>query len=149
MWLLFLTFGVATVASAHPLMQGDTQIRAVIGEAGASYEEMSAISHAIRNRGTLQGVYGLARVRWIDGDLMARSGSVWSPVSADRYHLASAAWFNSEVSKDPTDGADHWLSDWDLKNARKELTAFRFKMKETAYIGTTHFYRSKNAKANN
>lgn len=33
------------------------------------------------------------------------------------------------------------LSDWDLKHAKPRLTAFRFKMVETAYIVNTHFYK--------
>ena len=60
--------------------------------------------------------------------------------SARDYQSGARAWAES-AERDTVGGADHWLSDWDLKHAKKALIKFRFKMKETAYIGTTHFYK--------
>lgn len=106
----------------------DKAIKAILGEAGPSDEERLAIAFALRNRGTLKGVYGHQE----------------APTASD-YQKAGKAWHTAlnGLKNDPTHGADHWLSDWDLKNAKPRLTAFRFKMTETAYIGTTHFYRKK------
>lgn len=121
-------------------------VRSVLGESGPSFEEMHALSHAIRNRGHLGGVYGLHRVN-DRFEERAKNGK-WVPIPESKVQLAMKAWTFSdpdpELSQpDPTHGADHWLSDWDLAHARKELIAFRFEMVETAYIGTTHFYRSR------
>lgn len=101
-------------------------IYAVLGEAGQSYEERLAIAHAIRNRGTLKGVYGAIRKDY----------------SAREWQLGSKAWFESEGSYDPTKGADHWLSDYDLKNCKEERMKWKDRMVKTAYIGSTHFYRN-------
>ena len=101
-------------------------VRAILGEAGQSYEERLAIAFAIVNRGHLKGVYGR---------LEAPTATQWQE--------GSRAWHTAlnGLETDIVHGADHWLSDWDLKNAKPRLTAFRFKMKETAYIGSTHFYK--------
>lgn len=103
---------------------------AILGEAGPRYEERLAIAFALQNRGTVQGVYGLRVAKTRD-------------YSGQDYQNASRAWNEAKngAVADVTKGSTHWLSDYDLKHCRKALTAFRFKMVETAYIGTTHFYR--------
>ena len=70
-------------------------IRAIIGEASnQGYTGMLAVACAIRNRGTLQGVYGLnakhvnTEPQWV-------------------FNLAKKAWLASK-SKDITNGATHW-----------------------------------------
>lgn len=70
-------------------------IRAIIGEASdQGYTGMLAVACAIRNRGTLKGVYGLhaqhvnTEPQWV-------------------FDLAKKAWLQSE-SLDITSGATHW-----------------------------------------
>lgn len=115
---------MSQVAYAEPISL-DSAVKAILGEAGPSYAERRAIAFGLHNRGTLHGVYGRLE----------------APTEAD-YQQACRAWFEAqESSLDPVMGADHWLSDYDLKHCRPSRTAFRFKMKETAYVGTTHFYK--------
>lgn len=99
-------------------------VEAILGESGPTHAERLAIACALRNRGTLHGVYGHRK-----------------PASDRERQEAIRIW--SESKKCPTAllGAKYWLSDYDLKHCRKVLTAFRFKMKEVAYIGHTHFFR--------
>lgn len=72
-------------------------IRAIIGEAGnQGYTGMLAIAGAIRNRGTLKGVYGVTakhiskEPQWV-------------------FDLAKKAWVES-ATNDITNGATHWGS---------------------------------------
>ena len=103
-------------------------IQAVLGEArGGSYEEQLAISHAIRNRGTFAGVYGL--------------NAKLDDVTGEEYQLASKAWYESEEGSDPTFGANHWLSAWDLKHCRPSLIKWRLGMVKTVIVGRFTFYR--------
>lgn len=125
--ITLLALMLAQSAWADPGQISDSRaVRAILGEAGPSYEERLAIAFALRNRGHLKGVYG---------HLEAPTATEWQK--------GSKAWHTAlnGLETDITHGADHWLSDWDLKHARPALTAFRFKMVETAYIGTTHFYK--------
>ena len=122
--ILVLAYNWQTNCFAESLPDSKV-IPAILGEAGQSYDERLAIACAIRNRGTLKGVYGKAK-----------------DISERNYQIAGKAWAES-AEHDIVSGADHWLSDWDLKHAKPRLTAFRFKMKETAYIGTTHFYKER------
>ncbi len=109
-------------------------VRAIIGEALPNYQAMYAIACAIRNRGTLKGVYGL-------------NAKHVKEATGNQFQLASKAWAESETGIDVTNGATHWLSDYDLNHCNKKRTAFRFKMLETAYIGQTHFYLKDSIKA--
>lgn len=104
-------------------------IKAILGESrqGNNYQAMLAIAHAIRNRQSLHGVYGLR--------------SNMEPIEQQTNELAVNAWYESEHGLDITHGATHWLSDDDIKHGRKALTEFRFKMVETLYISHTHFYK--------
>ena len=106
----------------------DKAVHAILGEApiGASIEVLDAFAHALRNRGTLQGVYG---------HLEAPSVAQWQ--------RGSRAWVESETSPDSTFGATHWLSAWDLKNCRPSLIAWRHKMIKTVFVGDTQFYKEK------
>ena len=123
----------------------DKAVRSIIGESDAKGTEMLAIAHALRNRGEFKGVYGLQRVQTRGKSLKSYNSTskTWSDVPADTYQMASKAWAESDDGKDPTDGATHWLSDWDLEHSRPERIAFRKKMIETAVIGSTHFYKNK------
>ena len=101
-------------------------VNAVIGEALHDEVSMDAMCHALRNRGSLRGVYGY------------KSGRRDSP---KLHALGVKTWFASLKTPDVTKGATHWLSDYDLSHCKPRLTSFRFKMVETAYIGQTHFYK--------
>ena len=113
---------------AHP--ENTLYIKAIVGEALPDYASMYAIACAIRNRGHLRGVYGV-------------HAKHLKTASDELFLKAETAWFASGLkdSEDVVKGATHWLSDYDLKHSKPALIAFRFKMKETAYIGQTHFYR--------
>jgi hypothetical protein len=72
-------------------------VNALIGEAeGEGYRGMLAIGCAIRNRGTLQGVYGEHAPRVVHHKYNLKT-----------YALAVQAWRDS-AKEDITDGADHW-----------------------------------------
>lgn len=72
-------------------------ILSIIGEGeNQGYTGMLALAGAIRNRGTLQGVYGLNAPRVIK-----------RKYSVDTYRTAQKAWAQS-AGKDITNGATHW-----------------------------------------
>ena len=128
-----LVIGMALISILSPFkawavetrVDDSKAIHAILGEANNA-KERHAIAHAIRNRGHLGGVYG----------------HMDNPSEVE-YQAGCKAWYESEYTTDPTHGADHWLSDYDLKHSKKHLIAFRFKMVETAYIGNTHFYKER------
>lgn len=111
-------------APADSGMDTATAIHAIANEAGGSYAEMRAVAWAIANRRYWRGVYGLKR-----------------PLNASETRLKACLRAWTELGED-NHGGDHWLSDYDLAHCKASLTAFRFKMREVLYAGTTHFYRS-------
>lgn len=119
------------VWSYRDKVTNDQAIMAIIGEAEHSDEAMRYLAHALRNRirirGDLKGVYG--------------AGGNTAQIPPSLWQRASKAWFMTASETDVTQGADHWLSDYDLEHCRPERTAFRLAMRETAYVGHTHFYR--------
>lgn len=100
-------------------------IKALAGEAGGqSMDELVAHAHAIRNRGSLEGVYGFkAKV---------------TPTALKR---AKKAYAMSRLTPDSVNGADHWLSDYDLSHSRPSLIAWRHKAVYKVKIGSTTFYK--------
>lgn len=89
-----LTFCSCTPAVAGPIRDADA-VRAIIGEAGGEGRAgMLAVACAIRNRGTLTGVYGL-NARQVDH----QPEYVW--------RAARGAW-TASASRDITCGATHW-----------------------------------------
>jgi hypothetical protein len=105
-------------------------LRAIAGEAeGESYEGMVALAEAIRNRGTLKGVYGLNAPR-------VKSGKV----SKETYAKIKKAWKESETSN-KVGGADHWGNDSDLKKFEKEK--WYSNMQKTIKIGNHTFLVNK------
>ena len=70
-------------------------IESIIGESASEPDSMKHIAHAIRNRGTLSGVYGLKNPY-----VKRATGQDWQ--------RASKAWYESENELDPTNGANHW-----------------------------------------
>lgn len=108
-------------------------IVSIIGEAlhddDSMYAMACALNNRIRIRGDLKGVYGFK----------ADTGHIGPKL----WQRASKAWFTAQAGPDVTAGADHWLSDWDLEHCKPERMTWRHGMIETAYIGQTHFYRSR------
>jgi hypothetical protein len=103
LWIT-LIIGLALIAScfnhiAHAdAIPDDRAILAIIGEAENQGESgMLAVACAIRNRGTLKGVYGEKARRVVKG--LYTKGT---------YLKAQEAWNTSARAVDPTHGADHW-----------------------------------------
>lgn len=73
-------------------------VNAIIGEAeNQGYQGMLAVAHAIRNRGTLKGVYGERAPRVVQRKFSEKT-----------YQLALKAWCESQLTEDFTHGATHW-----------------------------------------
>lgn len=125
--LIMLLFTSCSYASPVPLTD-KTAILSIIGEAEAeSQTGKIAIAEAIRNRGTLKGVYG------------ARSKRVINKLYTNKtYLLAKAAWFDS-LNTDYVKGADHWGSDSDIVKFKKE--SWFKNCKQTARIGNHSFFK--------
>lgn len=72
-------------------------IQAIVGEAeNQGYKGMLAVACALRNRGTLKGVYGYRNVQ-----------KRWTKLSSKIKQIAEIAWVNSDKN-DVTNGATHW-----------------------------------------
>lgn len=104
------------------------QVRAIIGEAeNQGFLGMLAIADAIRNRGSLRGVYGL------------RSARVRNHLySQQTLRLATKAWAAS-ASRDVTGSATGWGSASDLFSFSKY--SWWASCVITAHIGDHWFYR--------
>lgn len=103
----------------------DQAIACIVGEyAQNDIYGMKLIAHAIRNRGTLHGVYGLtARHN------KKETGYIW--------RLASLAWFESAGEDDVTQGADSWYSVADyIKYGTPSDKQFLFKYRGTIFYKT-------------
>lgn len=84
-----------SVIPAKADISDEQAIKAVLGEArGEGFEGMYAVACAIRNRGTLRGVYG--------------KDASMPDVTPELWQKASKAWYDSEDGEDPTFGATHW-----------------------------------------
>lgn len=78
-------------------------IQAIVGEYGKEdIYGMKLIAHAIRNRGTLEGVYGFNAKH-----IHKEPKNVWV--------LASLAWYESAYEQDPLRGAHEWRSVNDVR----------------------------------
>lgn len=85
-----------------PAFNDDNCINALVGEyAREDAYGMNLMAHAIRNRGTLKGVYGFNAPH-----TRTKNKFIWE--------MASLAWFESEKEADPLDGATEWRSVKDL-----------------------------------
>lgn len=87
---------LATAASAAEISERDA-VRAIVGEAAnQGADGMAAVASAIRNRGSLKGVYGL-HAKHVDRQ------PAWV------FAQARKAWAES-AKKDYANGASHWES---------------------------------------
>jgi hypothetical protein len=105
-------------------------INAIIGEAESEgYYGMLAIACAIRNRGTLKGVYGEYSRRVVD-----------KRYSSSTYELAVKAYEES-ANIDVTDGATVWGNKCDVIKFKK--TKWFKKYWLTKIIGNHYFYKER------
>lgn len=93
--LVSFLFSSCEPAWGEPLFNDENCIRACMGEArGEGFQGLLAVSCALRNRGTLKGVYGF-NAKFKEPEY------VWN--------MARKAWKESKY-KDVTNGATHWES---------------------------------------
>ena len=122
----FICFKGCTPAHASEI--NDVQaVMTIIGEAeGEPFEGKLAVACAIRNRGTLKGVYGLRAPRVLN-----------HKYSKQTEQYAVNAWIMSEDSGNCEfiKGADHWEGD------KFPKPSWSKKMVETAHIGHQIFYK--------
>lgn len=105
-------------------------ILAIIGEAESEgYKGMYAVACAIRNRGSLSGVYGLRSYR-----------VTHHKYSYHTYELANNAWVNSYKGFDVTHGATGWGNNSDI--AIFKHSSWFSSVYFTAHIGGHWFYNS-------
>ena len=122
--LILLSLSLGSIAWAEPRepISDKNAIRAILGEArGEGYAGMYAVACAIRNRGSLKGVYGLK----------ASMPDLTPKVAQE----AKKAWFNSLSGPDVTLGASFW------EGTRFKKPYWAKKMVETVTIGHQRFYR--------
>lgn len=107
-------------------LRKDRVVMAIIGEAeGEGYKGMLAVACAIRNRGTLQGVYGEKAPRVVKHK--------YSPKT---FVLAVKAYEES-AKVDITGGATHW------EGTKFKTPYWAHGMIVTATIGNQRFYRER------
>ena len=109
--------------ASEPKYTDEQAIKVVLGEArGEGWEGMYAVACAIRNRGTLKGVYGAT--------------ASMEEIGPELYQQASRAWYNSEDGGDPTLGATHW------HNVEREGENYwTRKLTRTYKVGSHTFFR--------
>ncbi len=116
-------------ASTHKPIDDHKAVLTLIGEAeSGGLEGMRAVASAIRNRGTLQGAYGLnsKRVR----------NNMYSPKTLA---LAKQAWEDSKKQDYSGGGANHWFSKMDLTKPKTQ--GMIKKMKFLKSQGGNSFYK--------
>lgn len=124
-FLLAILLLVSRPCFAEPAFTEANIVKALAGEAGGQGEaELIAHSHAIHNRGSLTGVYGFR-----------------AKVSPESLKRAKKAYLASRLIPDSVNGADHWLSVYDLKHSRESLIAWRHKAVCKVLVGETWFYK--------
>lgn len=132
-WIAIFAFAFMSCNKVHADVNQSRAVNAIIGEAeGEGYDGMKAIACAIRNRGTLKGVYG------------EKAPRVLAHKYSDNIEAkALVAWTTSEDPKECAflKGADHWGGatidqKWIAKMERSGFV-------RTAQIKNTIFYRRK------
>ena len=128
-WLLILAtiliiIGIVTGRIRAEEINNNSAIRAIIGEASnQGYQGMLAVAVGIRNRGTLQGVYGLKakhidkEPRWIWD--MARKA--WQESKHNRIHIGYM-WENIKAFGKPS-----WLKNMILVYQYKDHNFYKAK----------------------
>lgn len=86
----------------------DRAVKAILGEAeNQGPRGMLAVACAIRNRGTIKGVYGYFKIHEHNGVYTRSTPRGSRPIPAWVVNQAKAAW-NKSLEKDITHGATHW-----------------------------------------
>ncbi len=116
-----------SVHSGKPRIATQSAVKAIIGEAeGEGYQGMLAVACAIRNRGSLHGVYGIHSFRVTQ-----------HKYNQHTYSMAVKAWAES-AKKDITNGATGWGNEADVAKFRH--SAWFPSVYFTAHIGRQWFY---------
>jgi hypothetical protein len=131
--LILALFSLFAAGSAQATIPEHLAVRALVGEAGGQQDsELLAHAFALRNRGTLRGVYGLHAPHL-------------KKEPAKSFERAQIAWQKAlRRGPDPVAGRTEWRSDYDLKlMARRGQTPSSVGLKDGLKIGATTFYRLK------
>jgi len=120
---LALLFILLFVPIAHAEIDSCTAVKCIMGEArGEPYKGKVAIASALRNRGTIKGVYGCKAT-------FSEPEWVWEQ--------ARRAWLESAI-KDVVNGASFWGS---IKVDKKWIARMAKTMIKTVKVGNHVFYR--------
>jgi hypothetical protein len=150
--LVFLAPAAEAKRSDYLPMTTVNCVRAILGEArGEGYQGMLAHAYAIRNRGTLKGVYGAQKiyfgppaVRWTLGPCYYERLETFPEnlISVQVQEDAKNAWEASAFGRDITRGATHWLSDYDRAHMCKWQSWIN-DYESTVRVGETVFYKKR------
>ena len=128
---LFLVLSLFAVGSAEASIDERLAVKSLIGEAGGqSDQEIQAHAYALKNRGTLKGVYGL-------------SAKHTPNPTPEQWQRVSAAWWTALLDEsDPLGGRTEWRSDYDLKiMAERGETPESQGLYDGIKVGKTTFYK--------
>lgn len=123
--IVLILLGLLVTINAYAQTINDNEaIKAILGEArGEGFDGMYAVACAIRNRGTLRGVYGLK----------ASMGSI----DAKTRQIASKAWYLSKDGEDVTKGASFW------EGTKFKKPYWARNMVRTVRVGHQEFYKER------
>lgn len=106
--ILFLTFFSSCDIVYAQLITDSQAVNAILGEAeDQGLLGMTALGEAIRNRGSLKGVYGYKAIVIKDGNYYRKTKKGLIPISKATVKQAEEAWKASATSNYVL-GADHW-----------------------------------------
>lgn len=131
--LLFAVLSLFAGGLAEASIDHRLAVKALVGEAvGQQDAELEAHAFALKNRGTLRGVYGLRapHVRREPPSSFARAGKFWKRALSG--------------TKDPVAGRTEWRSEYDLRKMRRRGQTPRSQgLYDPIKIGDTTFFRLK------
>ena len=129
---ILLALGIWHTAHATEIPEHQA-IVALIGEAGGQGdEELLAHAYALKNRGTLKGVYGL------------HAKHTPNPTPEQWQRVEKAYWTAKLAFFDPLDGRTEWRSNYDLQKMKaKGQTPEKQGLYDPLRVGDTVFYRLK------
>ena len=135
------------IVEASNELNADKAVRSCMGEAeGESQTGKIAMMEALRNRGTLKGVYGYKAIKLVDGKYYKkvlktgkyykRTGKPYRQISDVNVIACRAAWVDSKYTN-YVKGADHWEAVQTFGRPK-----WAHNMKQTAKIGNHTFFKS-------
>lgn len=130
--LFLVVFGLFSAGLSQAAIDEQRAVRALIGEAiGQQDDELLAHAYALKNRGTLRGVYGF----------YAKHTQHYADESC--WQRASKAWWTALLDdNDHLGGRTEWRSDFDLKlMASKGRTIKSQGLYDGLRFGETTFYK--------